>query len=293
MRVLITGGNGQLGSEFNRMLNFNGFELICLARSSLDVSDLVQVSNIISDCRPDIVINAAAYTSVDKAENDQLQANLVNCIGPENLAKASYLSGCALIHISTDYVFNGDGNTPYLESDLTGPTGIYGNTKLAGENAVRSNLDQHIILRTAWVFGEFGNNFVKTMLRLASEREELGIVGDQWGSPTSAKGIAESCLRICEKIRDNKSSIVWGTYHYSGFPYINWYGFADAIFSKALDLKLIKQQPKLNVIDSAPFPTPAKRPGNSRLDSTKIYHEFGIKPDNWMEQLGLVLKALK
>jgi len=293
LKVIIAGGNGQLGSEFKKILNSEGFDFICLDRSSLDVTDFNQVTRVFCVYNPDIVINAAAYTAVDKAENNQAQANLVNCVGPKNLAEVSQIFGSSLIHISTDYVFSGDGEIPYVETDDTGPKGVYGKTKLAGENAVRIHLDQHIILRTAWVFGEFGNNFVKTMLRLASEKETLDIVGDQWGSPTSAKGIALCCLRICEKIRDNKNSISWGTYHYSGFPYINWYGFADVIFSEALGIGIIKTAPKLNMIDSDAFPAVAKRPVNSRLNCKKLCTQFEIQPDDWIKQLSLVLKRLK
>jgi dTDP-4-dehydrorhamnose reductase len=148
-------------------------------------------------------------------------------------------------------------------------------------------------LRTAWVFGEFGDNFVKTMLHLASKREMLGIVGDQWGSPTSAKGIAACCMKICEKIKNSKNSIAWGTYHYSGLPYINWHGFANIIFTQAESVELIKKKPELHMIDSSAFPTAAKRPLNSRLDCRKLYSQFGIQPDEWVAQLTLVLKALK
>jgi dTDP-4-dehydrorhamnose reductase len=267
--------------------------MIFFGRKDLDLTSGDQILDVLVTNSPDVIINCAAYTAVDRAEANSKDAFSINARAVELLAKGCADNDIVLIHLSTDYVFDGTGDTPFRESDQVAPMSVYGKTKLAGEIGVRSQLDRHIILRTSWVFGEFGNNFVKTMLRIAASKQELEIVSDQWGSPTSAKGIAECCLSICEKIRRDGHSIVWGTYHYSGFPYTNWYGFADTIFTQALDIGLINRKPKLRAIDSAAFLTTAKRPVNSRLDCTKLYTQFRVCPDDWIHQLSSVLTTLK
>lgn len=291
MRILITGANGQVGHEFSLLSSNSPHEIICKDRQQLNIADKLQVDAVIKALKPDVVINTAAYTAVDKAESDADNAQLINAEGPRFLAKACAENHAALIHISTDYVFTGNTDTPYKESDVTGPTGVYGASKLKGELAVIEALDRHIILRTAWVFGAHGNNFVKTMLRLGADRDELGIVADQWGAPTSARGIAATCIAIAEQIITEANH--WGIYHYSGAPYTNWHGFATAIFDRAVDLGLLSKAPKLNAISSDQFPTPAKRPSNSRLDCSKLASHFGIQADDWMRQLDTMLSELK
>jgi dTDP-4-dehydrorhamnose reductase len=179
-------------------------------------------------------------------------------------------------------VFAGDQAESYVETDTTGPTGIYGQSKLAGERAVAEHCAKHIILRTAWVFGEHGNNFVKTMLRLGAERDELGIVADQFGAPTSARGIAEACLNIAEQLTSNPQ---WGIYHYSGAPYVSWFEFAQVIFEESLAAETLTKAPTIYAITTAQFPTPAKRPSNSRLNCKKLVATFGVEPDDWERRL--------
>lgn len=293
MNILVTGSNGQVGQEFNRLAEESRHEWVCLDRHGLNISDEQHVADVIARERPDVVINCAAYTAVDKAETEPDKAFAINAYGATNLAKACQAHGAALIHISTDYVFSGDTLTPYEESDPTGPKGIYGESKLAGEQAIAEYLERNIILRTAWVFGAHGNNFVKTMLLLGDERDELGVVADQWGAPTSAAGIASCCLTIAEAI-DAKSDadIPWGTYHFTGAPYTSWHGFAEQILKDAVAIGLLNKAPKVNAISSDQFPTPAKRPSNSRLACDKLTCAFGVVPDNWHNQLTTVLLDL-
>ena len=282
MRILVTGCNGQVGYELQRLSEQSEHDWLCLNRAGLDISDQVSVTKVVVDFKPDVVINAAAYTAVDKAESEVDLAYAVNAKGPEYLAKACGCVDAALIHISTDYVFAGDQAQPYAETDTMGPTGVYGQSKLEGERAVIEHCAKHIILRTAWVFGEHGNNFVKTMLRLGAERDELGIVADQFGAPTSARAIAETCLNIAEQLDSNPQ---WGIYHYSGAPYVSWFEFAQVIFEESVAGGRLAKAPKLNALTTEQFPTPAKRPANSRLNCEKIDMAFGIKPDQWRDRL--------
>jgi dTDP-4-dehydrorhamnose reductase len=282
MRILVTGCNGQVGYELQRLSEQSEHDSLCLDRAGLDISDQVSVNKVVFDFNPHVVINAAAYTAVDKAESEIDLAFAVNARGPEYLAIACQGIGAALIHISTDYVFAGDQAESYVETDTTGPTGVYGQSKLAGERAVIEHCVKHIILRTAWVFGEHGNNFVKTMLRLGSERDELGIVADQFGAPTSARGIAETCLKIGEQLDSNPQ---WGIYHYSGAPYVSWFEFAHVIFEESLAAEILTKAPTINAITTEQFPTPAKRPSNSRLNCEKLVATFGVEPDDWQTRL--------
>lgn len=294
MRILVTGANGQVGQEFTIIAANSTHTIECLDRSSLDITNEAQVTEKLHQLKPDMVINCAAYTAVDKAESERDLAFAINADGPKFLAQACQQINAALIHISTDYVFAGDSLTPYQESDPTGPTGVYGESKLAGEQAIAEYLEHHIILRTAWVFGAHGNNFVKTMLRLGAERDELGVVADQWGAPTSAAGIAACCLTLAESIDvTNDADIPWGTYHFTGAPYTTWFGFAENIFTAAVRLGLLKRSPTLNAISSDQFPTPAKRPANSRLNCAKLASYFDIAADDWPAQLNHVLLELR
>jgi dTDP-4-dehydrorhamnose reductase len=293
MRILVTGRNGQVGHELSLLAENSTHQWLCLDRQGLDVTSQDDVDRVIDNFKPDVVINATAYTAVDKAETEREIATIVNANGPRYLAIACERNGAALLHISTDYVFSGDAKAPYSEDDPVGPTGHYGASKLAGESAVAEYCSRHIILRTAWVFGTHGNNFVKTMLRIGAERDELGVVNDQLGAPTSAKGIAASCIAIANIISvKSNEDIPWGIYHYTGAPYTSWFGFAEHIFASAVRIGLLAKAPKLKPISSDQFPTPAKRPANSRLSCAKLTRFFGINPDDWSKQLNNVLIEL-
>tara|TARA_R110002033_G_C3882539_1_gene238116 strand:- start:1571 stop:2446 length:876 start_codon:yes stop_codon:yes gene_type:complete len=284
MKILIAGKNGQVGRCLVDLLEAqNELTFLALGREELDITDPIQVDKIVSEFQPNIIINAAAYTAVDKAEQESELANAINKDGPQNLAHAANKVNAAIIHISTDYVFDGDNTESYTESDVTAPQGEYGRSKLAGEQAVVQVCPKHIILRTAWVFGEHGNNFVKTMLRLAKTRESLGVVADQFGGPTYAGDIANAIITISKQIA--RDSHVYGIYHFCGFPHVNWHTFAEKIFEIALEQNVHVQPIQVNPITTLDYPTPAKRPANSRLNCDKIHNEFGIKQSDWQAAL--------
>ncbi len=283
MKILITGSNGQVGYCLTERLEKKA-TILSLDYDGLDITDKKAVQKTVADFNPDYIINAAAHTAVDRAEQEAELSYAINQDGPLYLAQAANECGAVILHISTDYVFDGEGQLPYQEIDNTNPQGIYGHSKLAGEIAVAEYCPKHLILRTAWVFGEHGNNFVKTMLRLAQTRDELTIVGDQFGGPTYAGDIADALIAMVEYIEaGNKPA--WGIYHFSGMPYASWYDFAKAIFKVAEDFNVLQKQPAVTAISTSAYPTPAKRPENSRLDCTKIASQFGIKPSDWKRAL--------
>ncbi|PNH88029.1 dTDP-4-dehydrorhamnose reductase [Vibrio diazotrophicus] len=279
MRILITGSNGQVGHSLTERLR-NKAEILAVDYEGLDITDQEAVIKTVSDFKPDYIVNAAAHTAVDRAEEEVELSNAINRDGPQYLAHAAQLANAVMLHISTDYVFDGKGEQPYVESDNTAPQGVYGQTKLAGEIAVAHNCQKHLILRTAWVFGEHGNNFVKTMLRLAQTRDELNIVGDQFGGPTYAGDIADALIAMIDYIEQGQQP-AWGVYHFSGMPYASWYGFAAKIFQLSETKGILAKQPKISSIPTTAYPTPAKRPANSRLDCRKIKNQFGINPSDW------------
>ncbi|MET1253593.1 dTDP-4-dehydrorhamnose reductase [Aliikangiella maris] len=283
MRILLTGCNGQVGFLLKKKLE-GKCELLALTRESLDITDEPKINLTVAEFKPQVIINAAAYTAVDKAESEKELAFEINATGPKLLAKAASSVNASIIHISTDYVFEGNKSGTYSETDHVNPQGVYGESKLAGEIAVRENCEKHIILRTAWVFGEHGNNFVKTMLRLGQERESLGIVGDQFGGPTYAGDIADAIVEIIYQIEDKRFDS-WGSYHYSGYPYASWYEFAEQIFVKAKGKGLLESIPKLNKIQTEDYPTPAARPKNSKLECSKVKLQLGIEPSDWLKAL--------
>jgi len=283
VRVLVSGCNGQVGFLLKKLLT-NKVELLALTREELDITNRHLVNDTINNFKPDVVINAAAYTAVDKAESEEELAFSINCIGPEYLAKAANKANAALIHISTDYVFEGNKSGIYSEDDPVNPQGMYGQTKLAGEAAVKRCCKKYLILRTAWIFGEHGNNFVKTMLRLAKDRDALSIVSDQVGGPTYAGDIATAIIEIVNKIKMGEN-INWGVYHFSGMPYVSWFEFAQYIFTKAKKKEILENIPQLTPITTKEFPTPAKRPENSKLNCQAIENEFGIVPSDWLSEL--------
>lgn len=290
MRILLTGKNGQLGRCFQDVLKNTNHELFAYGSAELNIADVQQVAEIIQQVKPDIIVNAAAYTAVDKAESDAEKAYLVNATGPELLAEQAAVLNIPLIHVSTDYVFDGDAVEPYLPTGPTNPQGVYGASKLAGELNIVAACEKHIILRTAWVFSEYGHNFVKTMVRLAKERDELSVVADQYGCPTYAGDLAKAILHICEQHEQGKP-LAWGTYHYCGDTPTSWHGFARAIFTKAESLGVIEKRPQLTAISSDQYPTPAKRPEYSVL-STKALNEIGVEISPWSAGLSAALSKL-
>lgn len=285
MKILITGSNGQVGSCLvNRLQLKPEIEFLALNRQQLDITDPAQVDTIVKQFNPDVIINAAAYTAVDKAEQEVELCYSINRDGPKFLADAAHKNGALLLHISTDYVFSGDKQGLYDEDDLVAPQGVYGQSKLAGELAVAEACPRHIILRTAWVFGEHGNNFVKTMLRLAQTRDTIGVVVDQVGGPTYAGDIADSLIAISEQIV-NQHVKAYGVFHFSGLPHVSWHIFAEAIFEKAREQNLLDKTVIVNPISTIEYPTPAKRPANSRLSSVKIKKMYGIESSDWQKAL--------
>ncbi|WP_417539327.1 dTDP-4-dehydrorhamnose reductase [Marinobacter sp.] len=290
MRVLITGARGQVGCELMRRVP-QGFDVVGMGSTELDIAVADQVKAVVSDVRPQLIINAAAYTAVDKAESDAERAWAVNRDGVDNLAKAAEELAIPLLHISTDYVFSGKANEPYRESDATYPSGVYGASKLGGEEALVANCRQHLILRTSWVFGAHGNNFVKTMLRLGRERDTLSVVADQHGCPTSAASIADALWSLARQYQKSEA-LQWGVYHFSGDPACTWYQFAEEIFRQAPEMGMLVKVPKLKPIPTTEYPTPAKRPLWSVLGCNRLYDVFGIAQVDWRVELGLVLREL-
>lgn len=291
MRVLITGAQGQVGQELMRSAPPN-WQVQGLGSSELDISDASQVMASVQALQPLLIINAAAYTAVDKAESDSARAHAVNHLGAENLAKAASSIRCPLLHISTDYVFSGEHTQPHTEQDTPAPNSVYGESKWLGEQAIHAFCPEHIILRTSWVFGLHGNNFVKTMLRLGQERDALSIVSDQIGGPTSARSIAQTLWQIAQHYQLN-GICTWGTYHFSGAPTCSWYDFATEIFTQAAALQLIAKMPVLKPISTSDYPTPAQRPVYSVLDNTKLSQQLNIEQSDWKSELNLMLCALK
>lgn len=284
MKVLLTGANGQLGKCFQDRFP-KDWVIWATDTSELDITDRVGVFKAVENYKPDAIVNAAAYTAVDKAESDSKTAELVNKVGPENLAIAAARNNSFFIHVSTDYVFDGTATQPYKESDMTNPLGVYGSTKLLGEIAVKDSYSQAIILRTAWVFSEYGNNFVKTMLRLGKEKKVLDIVSDQRGCPTYAGDIAQS---IIELLRIKPSG---GIYHYCGDKEVSWSEFAKIIFESATQLDKLEFTPVVNSITTEQYPTPAKRPLYSTLSNEKI-NKLGIKSSDWVAQINSVISRI-
>ncbi|MCA6914338.1 dTDP-4-dehydrorhamnose reductase [Pectobacterium versatile] len=278
MRILLTGANGQLGRCFQDRLPAE-WEILATDTAELDITDLARVEEVVKDLQPDAIVNAAAYTAVDKAESEPELAEKINAMGPENLAIVANKQGIRLVHVSTDYVFDGNATEPYSEDSATNPLSVYGKTKLAGEQAVAKASPEAIIVRTAWVFSEYGNNFVKTMFRLAKERDTLSIVNDQRGCPTYAGDLAQAIISLLEKNAEG------GVYHYCGDEEVSWYEFAQAIFAIAVEKKLLNKAPILTPIITQQFPTPSQRPKYSTLQCRKIQY-LGIDTSDWKNSLG-------
>ena len=290
MRVLIAGAEGQAGVEAVQAAP-PGTELLACGSGELNIADGAQVRACIRRFRPHAVINCAAYTAVDRAESEARQALAANRDGPAHLAAALAASGGRLVHVSTDYVFDGRKPGAYREEDAPNPLNLYGRSKLAGEQAIRRQLKEHLILRAAWVFGRLGRSFVDAMLRLAGEREELAVVDDQRGGPTPATALAKALWRLALKSGEDGFA-AWGTYHLESAPILSWHGFAQRIFADALELGLIAHAPRLRPIASRDYPTAAARPANSALSGRKLEAAFGIPPIAWVPELRRYLEEL-
>jgi len=289
-QILLTGAAGQLGHDLQTLLATVG-EVISLSRDGLDLAQPEQVRDLIRAIQPGAIVNAAAYTAVDKAESEVELANIINGTTPTAMAEVAQELGIPLIHVSTDYVFDGQKNTPYLEDDTPNPIGAYGKSKLLGEEGVRQACDRHIILRTAWVYGTSGKgNFVKTMLRLGKEREELRVVVDQVGAPTWTEDLARAIAQLLSGLLND--TIAPGTYHYTNSGATSWYDFAVAIFeeAEALGIPLAIQQ--VVPITTTEYPTPAKRPAYSVLSGKKVSVALDSIPPHWRSALRLMLKKL-
>lgn len=283
MVVLVTGATGQLGQALQSISGkYQEIDFIFAASSDLDITDSEKVTAYFRKTNPDYCINAAAYTAVDKAESEPEQAFLINVKGPQNLAEACMETNTVLLHISTDFVFNGTKNTPYTETDTPDPKGIYGKTKWEGEQIIQQITDRYYIVRTSWVYSEFGNNFMKTMLRLASERDSLNVVNDQIGTPTDAVDLAEALITIIRYDFQNDIK-PYGIYNYSNEGQCSWYDFAKKIFEvNQIDIQV-------NPIPTSAYPTPAERPKYSVLDKEKTKNTFGLTINTW----DLSLRAVK
>jgi len=290
MRILVAGANGQLGREIVEHLQQPAIDVVPLAHRQLDITDEIQIRNCISTIRPTLVVNSAAYTNVDDAETEQHIAYAVNQKGAGLIADACMKGGIPLIHISTDFVFDGRKGTPYTESDSVCPLGVYGKSKADGEREITTRLREYIIIRTSWLYGVYGHNFVKTMIRLGKEGSELSVVSDQFGSPTCAADLAEAIATIVRKIGIDGNP-AWGIYHYSGKGVTSWFDFAVTIFRMARQ-RHKTGAPAIRPISASQYPTKAKRPKYSALDCSKITNAFGIKTKPWKESLAAVVHQI-
>jgi dTDP-4-dehydrorhamnose reductase len=288
--VVVFGAGGQVGRELTGQRWPAGLVATGVERAAGDVTEPASVAAALDRVRPALVVNAAAYTAVDKAEQERARAWAVNRDGAASLAAACVLRGLPLIHLSTDYVFDGTKADAYAEDDPVAPLGVYGASKEAGEAAIRATLPRHVILRTAWVFGVHGHNFVKTMLRLGAERPTLGVVADQRGCPTEAADIARAVARVAASLLDAPRPEAFGTFHYVGQPATTWHGFAEAIFERAA--RHGRKRPTVNAITTADYPTPARRPANSMLATEKLARVHGVTPCDWPAALARVVDTL-
>lgn len=290
MNMHVTGAKGQLGQELVDRAAAFGFT-IHATDMELDITNRNAVEAFEKDHQIGILVNAAAYTQVDRAETEQDLAYAVNRDGPANLAEICSKLAIPLIHISTDYVFDGKKGSPYIETDPVAPLGVYGKSKEEGECAIRSRLNHHIIIRTAWLYGFYGYNFVKTIIRLGKEKDSLRVVSDQYGSPTCAEDLANAILTVASTIKTHFNTIHWGTYHYCGRGITTWHGFAEKILEEAKKYTQIRAT-FVEPITTSEYPTPAKRPAYSALNCDKIQKYFGIQPIFWQESVSKTIKRI-
>ena len=291
MRIAVTGTAGQVVTSLLERGKAADHEVIAIGRPDLDLADPASVVRALEAARPDVIVSAAAYTAVDKAESEPDLAHAVNGAGAGAVAQAASKFDVPVIHISTDYVFDGTLDRPYVETDPTGPTGVYGASKLAGERAVLAASDNSAVLRVAWVYSPFGGNFVKTMLRLAADRDELGVVGDQVGNPTNALAIADAIFQVATNMVSDRSLELRGVFHMTAPGEASWADFAEAIFAAST----ARGGPSASVrpIGTADYPTPATRPANSRLDCTRIAKVHGVTLPDWRTSLDEVMDRLQ
>lgn len=290
IKILLFGNKGQVGREIEELAVVQGLEVCGFDIDSVDITDFNQVENCFINNNVDIAINAAGYTAVDKAEDEATLAYAVNCDAVKNLAIVCSKYDVPLLHISTDYVFSGQKNTPYVEDDVVIPLNVYGKSKLAGEEILEQSWYKHIILRVSWMFGKYGNNFVKTILRLAKEREELQVVGDQHGCPTAAADVARVLLELARQIVGGKTH--WGIYHYCGFPATTWYEFAKTIIEQGqakFDFKI----KHLYKVTTAEYITKAVRPKKSELLVSKITIDYGVVRHGWVDYLQNMINTIE
>lgn len=290
MRIVVTGRQGQVVQSLLARGNTAGVEVFAVGRPELDLTVPSTIEKSLTAARPDVIVSAAAYTAVDKAESELELAFAINAQGAGEVARVAELLEVPIIHLSTDYVFDGTKLEPYVETDKAGPVCVYGASKLAGEQRVAAATANHVILRTAWVYSPYGNNFVKTMLRLAETRELLRVVGDQHGCPTSALDIADAVIAIANRLHSDRNQELRGIFHLTGSGAATWAQFAEAIFA---DLKTrTGKTVTVEHITTAEYPTPAKRPANSRLKGAKLLSHFGIQLPDWQTSTNMVLSKL-
>lgn len=291
MKVIVTGAKGQLGSDLVPLLEKAGFDVAAFGSSDLDISDASAVNDAVKRERPAVVVNSAAYTKVDLAEKETNRAYAVNRDGTANLAKAAKSVGAAVVHVSTDFVFDGMSPVPNDEDAAPNPLSVYGASKLAGERALSEIMDEHVIVRTSWLYGVTGHNFVKTILKLASEREHLRVVYDQAGTPTWSGDLAATLVEICNRIKAGQRP--WGIYHYSNEGVASWYDFAIAICEEAAARGMSLKCAKIEPILTSEYPVPAKRPAYSVMNKAKIKKTFDVNIPHWRKSLSTMIKELR
>jgi dTDP-4-dehydrorhamnose reductase len=282
MRIAVTGSKGQVATSLLERVGLKA-QIVALGRPAFDLTDRAAVLAGLEAARPDVVVNAAAYTAVDKAETEEAIAFQVNREGAGHVAEAAARLGVPLLHLSTDYVFDGALERPYREDDPTAPAGAYGRSKLAGEKLVAERCEDSVILRTAWVYSPFGANFVRTMLRLNETRDEIGVVADQRGNPTSALDIADALITLAARVKDDASPKLQGVFHMTGSGEATWADFAEAIFREAAARG--RRLTHVRRIATADYPTPARRPANSRLDNGKLARVYGFRLPDWRQSV--------
>ncbi len=295
MRILLTGSSGQLGRELQTTLARQS-HIIAPTRGECDLSSPDGLRSLLRATEPEIILNCGAYTDVNRAESEPATAFAINAAGPRVLAEEAHRTGALLIHFSTDYVFPGDKQGPYTESDPTGPLNVYGQSKLAGEQAIRQSGCRHLIFRTSWIYGPHGHNFVRTMLRLGQERDSLSVVDDQVGAPTSTRQLADAIARLLEEHGAGTERTPYGLYHLTAAGAVSWCGFARRIFARAAQREEHGEPLRVRSVHpvaSADYPTPARRPANSQLSNEGFREAFGFAPGHWHDALDAVLSEIE
>ena len=288
---MLTGAKGQVGSEIRDLFDSENFDLLALGKEDLDITSINELEKRVLNYKPDVIVNAAAFTNVDLAEEEVEESYKINCDAVKNIARTCKKYEILLIHISTDYVFDGSNTSCYVETDETFPINNYGKSKLAGEAAISSILNNHIILRTSWVFGKEGNNFVKKIVELLSSKNTINVVNDQYGCPTSAKSIAQVILEFCKEFKRNKY-LDYGIYHYSNSPETSWFLFAEEIMRLSLKRGLISEKIEILPVPSTSFKTLSRRPINSTMSTKKIEEVMAIKSSKWKAELEHMLNNI-